>query len=285
MKKIHQEVTEKIIAQLEKGIIPWAQPWKGIGAPHNFVTKNRYSGINRLLLSMQAQFRQAGYLTYKQTLDLGGHVRKGEKGTTIFFASQFVPEQNKRKAELTGNDPEAVFFLKPYTVFNIEQCEGLPIEAAKPVPESAKIKAADDLITASGANISIGGEKACYIPMLDLIRIPAQNSFHEPINFYRTVFHELSHWTGSSQRLNRNQDSQFGSPEYAFEELVAEISAAFICAELGIQPTVRHADYVGSWLKVLQNDHKAIFKASREATKAAEWITNPGNKEKLSLAA
>jgi antirestriction protein ArdC len=174
-----------------------------------------------------------------------------------------------------GDEPQAVLFLKRYTVFNVEQCEDLPehiAATAPPLPECERIDEAEDLIAATGADIRIGGDRAFYVPSADFIQVPPQPAFHEPINFYRTCLHELGHWTGHKTRLDRNLSSNRGSRLYAREELVAEMTAAFVCARLSISPTVRHADYIGAWLEVLREDNRAIFSAASHASKAADFI-------------
>jgi len=280
---LYDEVTRKIISELEAGRFPWVQPWSssaagGPGLPRNALTGRRYSGVNVLLLwgaAISGGHPSQCWLTFKQALEAGGNVRKGERGTTVVYADRFVPEGEKAKAAETGEDAKAVPFLKRFTVFNVAQCEGLrPGLAADPapLPEREIIPHAEALIEATGADFRIGGAKAFYSPSGDFVAVPPQPAFREQINYYRTAFHELSHWTGHAKRLGRDFSGRFGSKPYAREELCAEISAAFICAALGITPTVRHADYVGSWLEVLKEDNRAIFRAAGQASKAADFI-------------
>lgn len=280
---LYDEVTRKIISELEAGRLPWVQPWDasaaaGPGLPRNALTKRRYSGVNVLLLwgaAIEGGHASQHWLTFRQALEAGGNVRKGEKGTTVVYADRFIPEAEKARAVESGDDAKAVPFLKRFTVFNVAQCEGLrPGLAADPapLPEREIIPHAEALIAATGADFRIGGDKAFYAPGPDFVQVPPQPAFREQINFYRTAFHELSHWTGNGKRLGRDQSGRFGSKPYAREELCAEISAAFICAALGIVPTVRHADYVGSWLEVLREDNRAIFRAASQASKAADYI-------------
>jgi antirestriction protein ArdC len=279
---LYQEVTDCIIAELEAGRLPWVQPWGGAkagpGLPANAATGRRYSGINILILwgevIAQGYFAQ-NWLTFRQSLDLGGAVRKGERGATVFFANRFVPQAEKARAVEKGTEPESVPFLKRFTVFNVAQCDGLPehlTAAPVPLPERKIIPEAEALIMATGADIRIGGDRAFYSPLDDYIRVPPQPAFFEQINFYRTVFHELSHWSGADSRLARNFSKRFASTAYAREELVAEMGSAFVCAALSITPTVRHADYLGSWLEVLREDNRAIFRAAGQASKAADFL-------------
>ena len=166
-------------------------------------------------------------------------------------------------------------FLKRFVVFNVDQCEGLPENYIAPMVSPDPVLAiaeADALIAASGATFQIGGGEAFYSPSHDFVQVPPQAAFLEPVNWYRTVLHELGHWTGHGSRLDRDQTGGFGSEPYAKEELVAEIAAAFTCAALGIAPTVRHADYIASWLSVLRDDEKAIFRAASQASKASEFL-------------
>lgn len=280
---VYAEVTAKIICELEEGRFPWVQPWdssvaSGPGLPRNALSGRRYSGVNVLLLwgaAIGGGYPSQSWLTFKQALEAGGNVRKGEKGTMVVYADRFIPEAEKARAVETGGDARAVPFLKRFTVFNLAQCEGLRSGLAVdpvPLPEREIIPHAEALIEATGADIRIGGDKAFYSPSGDFIQVPPQPAFRDQINYYRTVFHELSHHSGAAHRLNRDLSGRFGSKPYAREELVAEISAAFICATLGIVPTVRHADYVGSWLEVLREDNRAIFRAASQASKAADYI-------------
>lgn len=280
---LYDEVTCKIIAELEAGRFPWVQPWGKAGAsapglPRNAVTGVRYSGINVLLLwgaAISGGYGQQTWLTFKQALAAGGSVRKGEHGTTIVYADRFTPEGEKAKARETGDDAKTIPFLKRYTVFNIAQCEGLREGLAAspaPLPDREIIPNAESLIAATAADFRIGGDMAFYVPSADYIQVPPQPAFREQINYYRTCFHELSHWTGHALRLNRDQTGRFGTHAYAREELCAEMGSAFICAALGIAPTVRHADYLASWLDVLREDNRAIFRAASQAGKAADYI-------------
>lgn len=279
---LYQEVTDRIIAELEAGRLPWVQPWgrakAGLGLPSNAATGRRYSGINILILwgEVIAQgYPAQNWLTFRQARALGGAVRKGERGCTVFFANRFVPKGEKARAEEHGTEPETVPFLKRFTVFNTAQCDGLPealTAGAEPLPERHIIPQAEALIKATGADLRIGGDRAFYSPAEDFIRVPPQPAFFEQINFYRTCFHELGHWSGHPTRLARDFSKRFGSTAYAREELVAEMAGAFVCAALSITPTVRHADYLGSWLDVLREDNRAIFRAASLASKAADFL-------------
>ena len=279
---LYQEVTDRVIADLERGRVPWVRPWGGasaaLGLPNNAATGRRYSGINILILwgaVIEQGFPSQQWLTFRQALDFGGNVRKGEHGTTVCYADRFIPKAEIARAARDGDDPEAVPFLKRFTVFNVAQCDGLPEQLygqTEPPPDREIIPHAEALITATGADIRIGGNRAYYVLEGDYIRVPPQPAFFDQINYYRTCFHELSHWSGAARRLARDMSGRFRSNPYAREELVAELASAFICASLNIVPTVRHADYLGSWLEVLREDNRAIFRAASQASKAADYI-------------
>src|SRR5579862_2960250 len=281
---LYQEVTDKIIAELEAGRVPWVQPWgttaakAALAMPKNAATQRRYSGINVLILwraVIEHGFAGQSWLTFRQALSLGGHVRKGEKGTTVVYADRFVPDEERRRAEREGDEAEAIPFLKRFTVFNTDQCEELPEDLATappPVPAGLILPQAEALIAATGADFRIGGERAFYSPAQDFIQVPRPESYFEPINWHRTALHELGHWVGHPSRLARDLSGTFGSKLYGQEELCAEMSRAFVCASLGIVPTVRHADYLGAWLDILKEDNRAIIRAASAASKAADYL-------------
>ncbi|MES2451977.1 MAG: zincin-like metallopeptidase domain-containing protein [Pseudomonadota bacterium] len=280
---LYDTVTEKIIAELEAGRFPWVQPWgrsggTGPGLPRNALTARAYSGINVLILwgaVVERGWPSQSWLTFRQAIEAGGGVRKGEHGVTVVYADRFTPEREKERARETGEDARAVAFLKRFTVFNVAQCEGLRAGLAAdpaPLPEREVVPLAEQVIAASGVDVRIGGDRAFYVPSLDLVQVPPQPAFFEQINYYRTALHELTHATGHASRLARDLTNAFGSKDYAREELIAEMGSAFLCAALGIVPTVRHADYLASWLAVLREDGKAIFRAASAASKAADWL-------------
>jgi antirestriction protein ArdC len=226
------------------------------------------------------------WLTFRQAIEAGGCVRKGERGQCVVYADRFIPDAERQRAARDGEEARAVPFLKRFTVFNAAQCEGLVDGfGSDPVPPPACeiVPLAEQLIAASGVTLRIGGDRAFYAPEPDFVQVPPQPAFFDQVNFYRTVLHELTHATGHSSRLGRKLTNAFGSKDYAREELVAEIGSAFLCAALGIAPTVRHADYIGAWLEVLRKDNRAIFRAASAASRAAEWLlarhreaTDPG---------
>lgn len=280
---LYDEVTARIITELEAGRLPWVQPWGRDGAtspglPRNALTARPYSGVNVLILwgaVIENGWPSQSWLTFRQALEAGGCVRKGERGQTVVYADRFTPEAERERASREGGDPKAVPFLKRFTVFNVAQCEGLRAGLADdpaPLPEREIVPVAEEVIAASGVEFRIGGAEAFYAPDPDFVQVPPQPAFFEQVNYYRTCLHELTHATGHTKRLGRDLRNAFGSKDYAREELVAEMGSAFLCAALGITPTVRHADYIGSWLEVLREDNRAIFRAASAATKAAEWL-------------
>jgi len=281
---LYDEITTKILAELEAGRLPWVQPWGTAAAkaplalPKNAATCRAYSGVNVLILwgaVIGGGFPCQSWLTFRQVLSLGGHVRKGEHGTTVVYADRFVPDDEKKRARETGEEAQAIPFLKRFTVFNLAQCEGLPedltVAALPPAPGLIE-PTVEALIKASGIDFRIGGNRAFYVPAQDFVQVPPPQAFFEPINWHRTALHECSHASGAAHRLNRDMSGSFGTKKDTFEELVAEISAAFCCAALGIVPTVRHADYIGSWAEVLREDNRAIVRAASQASKAADWL-------------
>lgn len=281
---LYQEITNRIIVELEEGRFPWVQPWDashaacGVGLPKNASTGNAYSGINILILwgaVIGHEFSSQSWLTYRQAQALGGHVRKGEKGQIVCYVDRFTPKDEQRKAAETGEEAASIPFLKRYRVFNTDQCDGLPDsvrEVAAPLPNREVVPRAERLANATGAKIRLGGNRAFYDPAADAVQLPPQPAFTDQINFYRTCFHELGHWTGHQSRLERDQSGRFKTKSYAREELVAELTAAFTCASLDIVPTVRHADYLESWLAVLKEDKRAIFHAASQASKATDYM-------------
>jgi antirestriction protein ArdC len=280
---LYDEVTRRIVAELEAGRVPWVQPWGRVGGaaaglPRNALTERPYSGINILILwgaVIERGYPSQGWLTFRQALQAGGAVRRGERGTTVVYADRFTPESERERARDTGEDARSIAFLKRFTVFNVAQVDGLPEGFAPdpaPLPEREIVPVAEQVIAASGVRFRIGGDEAFYAPSRDIVQVPPQPAFFDQINYYRTCLHELTHATGHPSRLARDLTNAFGSKDYAREELVAEMGSAFLCAALGIVPTVRHADYLASWLDVLREDSRAIFRAASAASKAADWL-------------
>ena len=276
MSNLYDSITEKIIQLIEESrTLPWQKPWN-IAFPSNAVTGRRYRGINALILSA-ANFADQRWLTFRQAQELGGHVRKGEKATQItlwkFNDEKADDEKQKRIAPL----------VRAYSVFNVEQCEGLglaPIDVKEISPEP--LAAADDLLAryVSAPRVVHGADNACYIPARDRVEMPSAQTFVSGESYFGTFAHELIHSTGSADRLARKGVTEpiyFGSENYAHEELVAEIGSAFVCAEFGIDNTIEsNAAYVDNWLDALKRDRSLIIRAAGQAQKASDWILGTG---------
>ncbi|WP_051252715.1 ArdC family protein [Ferrimonas kyonanensis] len=271
---LYQHVTDQIIASLESGIKPWSCPWKkdqrDFGFPGNYFTGKHYSGINVLLLwaaRYNCGFESDLWMTYKQGQQKGATVRKGEKGTKVVFAAPIDKEDKK-----TG-EKEQVFIYRAFTVFNLDQFEGVEREEVVILTDFDVHKQAEDILQHCGANIIEQGSRAYYSHGGDYIKLPPRNSFTDSDNFYTTAFHEIGHWTGAKDRLARTFGKKFGDKDYAFEELIAELTAAFTGAGVGIiGEHLGHESYIASWLDKLKNDKRFIFQASAAAAKAHRYI-------------
>jgi antirestriction protein ArdC len=275
---LYAEVSARIIAELETGTAPWIKPWSatpGANTPCNAVTNRPYSGCNVILLWMTkaAGYRMPRFLTFKQALDLGGHVRKGERGTKVYFVKQLEIHDDADEERSTRLVP----MMREYTVFNVDQCDGLPVSVTtgKPIrvrnPDT-RDDLADQFLRSTGADVREGHGEAYYVPSRDFISMPAFEAFNGADHFYSTAFHELTHWTGHRSRLDRDLKNRFGSRSYGAEELVAELGAAFLCAEFGFDGDLRHAGYIGHWIELLKADKRAFFTACSQASKAADYL-------------
>lgn len=270
---LYQSVTDRIVAALEAGTVPWVKPWRndrsGGALPHNAVTRRAYHGINVALLWMQeaaAGYATPQWLTFKQAADLGGNVRKGEKGTQIVFW-RFRDVKDSQTGE-TRKIP----MLRTYYVFNVAQCDDLELPTAKARPAIGPTEI-DALVDRTGAVIAHGGDSACYSPSRDAINMPNRAAFKTLHDYHSTLLHELTHWTGHASRCARDLSGRFGNQAYAAEELIAEMGSAFLCAALNVpHEQLQHADYVANWLQVLRNDNRAIFTAAKAAQVAADFI-------------
>jgi antirestriction protein ArdC len=288
IKDVYQRITDQIVADLENGVRTWLRPWNNDGAADVSgirlpirATGENYRGINVFLLwgaAAVAGYTNPMWMTFNKAKELGGNVRKGEKGTFICYASTFV---DKKKDEAGNVSEKIVPFLKGYTVFNIEQIDSLPERYyAKPsddkaaAPLAARLEAVDRFVAKTGADVREGGNRAFYSPAGDSIQMPPAHTFKTPEGFASTLLHETVHWSGHAKRMARTFGSRFGDEAYAVEELVAELGAAFLSADLGVAAEARpdHAAYVASWLKVLKNDKRAIFTAASAAQKASDFL-------------
>src|ERR1700720_2026700 len=284
---IYTRITNQIVSHLEKGVRPWVRPWNAEHAAGRIPPPLRhngkpYSGINVLSLwasAMAQNFAAPVWMTFKQASELDAHIRKGERGSLVVYADSI---KRKETDEKTGDEIDReIPFLKGYTVFNVEQIEGLPeVYYAKTEPTLdpvTRIEHAEKFFAALGATIRHGGNRAFYSIAADVIQVPPFASFQDAESYYATLAHECTHWTGSKARLDRDFGGhRFGSDGYAVEELVAELGAAFLCCdlELALEPREDHASYIATWLKVLATDNRAVFTAAAHAQRAAEFINN-----------
>lgn len=285
-KDVYSRITDKIIADLEQGVRPWMKPWNAEHAAGKITRPLRhngqpYSGINILNLWMDATdkgFAAPIWMTFNQAKELGGNVRKGERGSLSVYANSFTKTEMDTA---TGDEVERnIPFMKGYTVFNVDQIDGLPekyyaLAKAPDITPEERIAALEEFFANTGAEIKHGGNQAYYAVSSDHIQMPPFEAFESREGYYATLSHETTHWTRHPTRLERDFGrKRFGDEGYAMEELVAELGSAFLAADLDITPEVRedHAAYIQSWLKVLKEDKKAIFTASAHAQRAAELL-------------
>lgn len=280
---VYSRVTDRIIADLEQGVRPWQKPWNAEHAAGRITRPLRhdgtpYRGVNVLLLwgeALAQGYAAPSWMTFRQAYVLGAHVRKGEHGSLVVFADRFTKTE-------TGNNGEEIEkqipFMKGYTVFNVEQIEGLPAQYYAKDDETheevARIEQAETFFAATGATVRHGGNRAFYAPSADRIQMPPRESFITAESYCATLAHELTHWTAHPSRLERQLGKRFGDHAYAAEELIAEVGSAFLCADLKITPEVQedHAQYLEHWLRVLKSDSRAIFTAAAQAQRAADFL-------------
>lgn len=275
---LYASITAEVIRQLEEGTPPWTRPWKddrarGVGMlPSNLVTRRLYSGSNVLLLWMAAMQRGFGglqFCTYNQVNSIGAKVRKGERAVHVIFTKHVTREDTETGEEKAGT------IVKTYPVFHLSQLEGVPDKYLEPqlLPDRAATHStAISLQRDSGVTTIHGANKAAYYPARDEIVMPNLAAFESEEAYWGVWCHEATHATGHKDRLERVYGKRFGDAGYAFEELVAELGSAFVCARLGIAPSFRSASYIASWLKVLKGDNRAIFSAASYAGHAADWL-------------
>ena len=285
---VHQEITNRIVEALESAgefQLPWISNKGGsMKRPVNIASAKPYNGVNIVSLWVAAQacdYPSHLWGTYRQWQERGCQVRKGEKSSLVVFYKTLDFEQVN---EETGESETAERLMaRASFVFNAAQVDGFELETDQPLPEEPAfdpIERAEAFVRTTGATIEEGGDRACYIPLADMIRMPERRRFTgtdtttPAESFYSTLCHELVHWSGAKHRLDRDLTGRFGSESYAMEELVAELGAAFLCGDLGITPEPRtdHACYIASWLKILKQDKKAVFTAASKASEAARWL-------------
>lgn len=275
---VYEMVTSRILSALDSGVIPWHQPWESTsgGFHSNLKSKKNYRGINQLLLSMSAMaggWNSPYWLSFKQAKEMGGTVRKGEKGTLVVFYKPVKAEESK-----TSN---GYLILRYYYVWNTDQCDGIDSKIPAPL-DPADVKPFSPIETAEAIlngmpnppSLSYGGDRACYSPPLDAVRLPNREDFETEERFYCTAFHEFAHATGHESRLKREFGTQFGNEKYSNEELIAEFGAAMLCGIAGIDnETLDHsAAYIDHWKKAFEADPKLIVKLAGKGQKAADCI-------------
>ena len=287
---VYAEVSARIIVELERGAAPWVKPWsatQGQNIPQNAMTNRPYSGCNVILLwiARNRGWATPRFLTFKQAQEAGGNVRRGEHGTKVYFVKQLQVRDGGEEAET-----RLVPMLREYTVFNVDQCDGLldRIRAGRPMRvrnPDARDMLADEFLRCTGADIREGHGEAYYVPGHDFISMPAFGAFKGADHFYNVAFHELTHWTGHKSRLNRDLKTRFGSRAYAAEELIAELGAAFLCAEFGFDGDVRNAGYIATWIELLKADKRAFFTACSRASQAVDYLRGLALNERRAVAA
>jgi antirestriction protein ArdC len=284
---LFQNITDRILAALDEGVVPWRKPWQGgeEGLPFNPVTGTRYKGINVWTLTMAAMvkgYSDPRWVTFKGAKSLKGSVRKGEKSEIVVF---WKPIQFKSTDKETGEEKvRGSVILRYFRVFNVEQCEGLQLDAIEK-PEAAShtpIEEAQAILDGYTDDLSAfehGGDRAFYAPLEDRVQLPKPECFESPEAYYSVAFHELAHSTGHGTRLDREGVARggrgFGSHTYSREELVAEFGASYLCGMAGIDRSERidqSAAYIASWKQVLNDDPRALVVAAGHAEKAARWV-------------
>ncbi|WP_114217108.1 zincin-like metallopeptidase domain-containing protein [Ochrobactrum sp. 3-3] len=279
IKDTYQRITDTIVEQLEAGTKPWIRPWRGSArrslTPRR-ATGEAYRGINVLMLWVAGQifgYEENTWMTYRQAQDLGAQVRKGEKGTLVVKYGTFTPRDRE------DDEDRSIPYLKGYTVFNVEQIDNLPdrfFSPAEELPTSPvpHLETVEAFVRNTRAKVSYGGTKACYRPGIDDILMPDRERFDSEVHLYSTLLHEVAHWSGAKHRLDRDLSGRFGTESYAVEELVAELSASFLCADLGVahDPRDNTASYLASWLKVLKQEKRAIITAAAKAQSVADYL-------------
>lgn len=276
LNKVYQVITDRILDQLQAGVVPWRKTWsgEGMGMPCNLKSKKEYTGINIMMLAMQG-YTSKYWLTYKQCTELGGKIIKGQKSTPVIFWN--VSDYKDK----SGEDQKG-FMLRYYNAFNVEQCEGLEdkIPTEKKVKKFNVIKKAEEVVKGYIGKPSIknGGNKAYYMPSDDGIQMPPKKAFTSNVAYYSTLFHEMVHSTGAEKRLNREgitSGFNFGSHGYSKEELVAEFGATYLCSDAGIKDEdvfQNSASYIEGWSRALRSDPKLMIHASAQAQKAVNYI-------------
>jgi len=281
---VYSRVTNKIIADLERGVRPWLKPWNAEHAAGRITRPLRangqaYKGINILMLWGEAELKGFAcpiWMTFRQAQELGAHVKKGEHGSLVVYADKITRTETDESGEESLRE---IAFMKGYTVFNFEQIEGLPSHfyavAKPPASDLERIATAESFAASTGATVRHGGNRAYYSITHDYVQMPPFACFRDAESYHATLLHELTHWTRQASRLDREFGrKRWGDVGYAAEELVAELGSAFLCADLGVtaEPRDDHSSYLASWLQVLKSDNRAIFSAAAHAQRAADYL-------------
>lgn len=279
---LYAEVTRRIVEAIERGVRPWSRPWTPSQSAAGMLPRRyngeAYRGVNVLLLwgaALERGYTAQTWLTFRQAQAEGGQVRKGERGTTVVFAGQFAPAGSKSEDDDEAPARLGRGYLRSYTVFNIEQVDGLAMATASAPADAPTVDGTSkSFIEQTGAVVQHGGDRAFYAPGLDVVQVPHAHQFRDVAAYLGTVAHELVHWTGHPSRLARQFGQRFGDQAYAMEELVAELGAAFVCASLNVsaEPRDDHAAYLADWLAVLKADKRAVFTAAAQAQRAADYL-------------
>ena len=291
MTNVYEEVTNRILKALERGVAPWVKPWTGTVGPTNLVSRRPYRGVNVLLLGLSSQATPF-WLTYRQAEALGGHVKAGEHGTRIYFWKPLPSNEAGTDEDLQVATRRQRLISRAFTVFNVDQCEGIEAPALAAPLDFKPVEAAEELLSGITPRpvIQTGGDQAYFKPSADLIMMPPKEGFASVEAYYSTLFHELVHWSGHQDRLARPtlaRMSHFGDEQYSREELIAEMGAGFLCALTGIENTAlerNRAAYIANWLQALQDDRKLVVSAAGHAQRAVDFLcartpTNVKNQE------
>lgn len=276
---VHERVTQRILDELENGCAPWVKPWNrskasvNVTMPTNLDSGVAYRGINVFLLwsaAISNDWDDWRFVTYKQAQKLGGQVKKGSKAEPVCFFKKMAKDVENDQGE---TETKSFGFWRSYNVFNIEQVEGLPDQYfEQDAGNTVHDRDFDEFLAMTGARLKHGGNDAFYQSGGDFIQMPHASQFQTMENYKATLLHEMTHWTGHESRCNRDMSGAFGSKKYAFEELIAELGAALLCAELGVVGDIRHAAYIQSWIKLLKDDKHAFISAASRAQHAVDWV-------------
>lgn len=287
---VYERVTSQIVNAIEQGVGNWRMPWHTSGryafSPINVTSKKPYRGINTLCLWAAAQakgYERGEWATYQQWQERAAQVRKGEKATTVVFwkfANSSAESQDDHEEHAVGGS--RLLFTRGYSVFNVAQVDGYTPKPDPDAPIEQRIEQAEQFFRRIPARVAHQGNRAFYSPADDSITLPPFAAFFTPVDYYSTRAHESGHWTSHSSRCNRELGKRFGDTAYSVEELIAELTAAFVCAHLGLssEPREDHAQYIASWLKVLRADKRAIFTAASKAQQAADYLIGQAGQPK-----